>query len=221
MKIRHPVLVKVLGFAAAWLVRLWIGTLRYRYRPLGPNLDPNQPRFQGRYLYAFWHENILMPAYAYGRRDIWVLISQHADGQLIAETCRHLRFKAVRGSTTRGGIEAVRNMVRAGRFAHLAVTPDGPRGPRRRVQPGLVFLAAKTGLPIVPIGISFDRPWRMRSWDRFALPRPWTVSTCVTTAPIVVPPDVDKETLEAYRRAVEEALDLASETAERLTRKAA
>src|SRR5947209_11259838 len=107
MKIRHPFLIKALGFAAAWTVRLWIGTVRYRYRPLGPNMDPNQPSFKGRYIYAFWHENLIMPAYQYGRPDIWVLISQHADGQLIAETCRHLRFKAVRGSTTRGSVEAI------------------------------------------------------------------------------------------------------------------
>src|SRR5579863_5076309 len=107
MKIRHPALIKLFGFVVAWLVRLWIGTLRYRYRPLDANFDPHQPHFTGRYLYAFWHENILLPAYHYGRADIAVLISQHADGRLIAETCRHLRFQVVAGSTTRGGIEAV------------------------------------------------------------------------------------------------------------------
>ncbi|MGH7225533.1 MAG: lysophospholipid acyltransferase family protein, partial [Gemmataceae bacterium] len=156
MKIRHPLLIKAMGFAIGWLVRLWIGTLRYRYRPMGPNLDPNQPHFQGRYLYAFWHENILVPAYQYGRRDIHVLISEHADGQLIAEACRHLGFRVVRGSATRGGARAVRQMVRRSRSAHLAITPDGPRGPRRQVQPGVVYLAALTGLPIVPFGIAFE-----------------------------------------------------------------
>jgi lysophospholipid acyltransferase (LPLAT)-like uncharacterized protein len=221
MKFRHPILIKALGFAAAWTVRLWIGTVRYRYRPLGPNMDPNQPNFKGRYIYAFWHENLIMPAYQYGRPDIWVLISQHADGQLIAETCRHLRFKAVRGSTTRGSIEALRTMLKKGEKAHLAVTPDGPRGPRRQVQPGLVYLAARTGLPIVPIGFCFDRAWRLRSWDQFALPKPWSFSTCVTTELISVPADVDKEGLEKYRRVVEEALNLATETAESLLRHSA
>lgn len=221
MKIRHPLLIKAAGFAAAMTVRLWIGTVRYRYRPLGPNMDPNQEAFKGRYIYAFWHENLLMPAYQYGRPDIWVLISQHADGQLIAETCRHLRFKTVRGSTTRGSVEAVRTMLKKGENAHLAITPDGPRGPRRKVQPGIIYLAAKTGLPVVPIGFGFDRPWRLSSWDRFALPRPYTLSTCVTTDLIRIPPNVDKDNLEFFRLELEKALNLATDTAEGLMIKAA
>ncbi|HZY87825.1 MAG TPA: lysophospholipid acyltransferase family protein [Gemmataceae bacterium] len=221
MKIRQPWLIKALGFAVAWVVKLWIGTLRYRYRPLGPNMDPNQPNFDGRYIYAFWHENMLLLAYQYGRRDIRVLISQHADGQLIAEACRHLNFRAVRGSTTRGGAEAMRQMLRLAGGSHLAITPDGPRGPRRHVQPGLVYLAAKTGLPIVPIGIAFHRAWRMRSWDRFALPHPWSGAECVTAEPIRVPEDADKEQLEAFRLRVEDAMNRATATAESRARRAA
>src|SRR5437764_5478012 len=125
MKIRSPWLIKLAGFAAGWAVRLWVGTLRYRYRPLGPDLDPTRPGFRGRYIYVFWHENILLPAYQYGRRDIRVLISQHADGRLIAEAARHLGFRVVAGSTTRGGVEAVRRMLRLSRTSHLALTPDG------------------------------------------------------------------------------------------------
>jgi lysophospholipid acyltransferase (LPLAT)-like uncharacterized protein len=216
MKIRHPVLIKALGFAAAWIVRLWIGTLRYRYRPLGPSMDPRGRGFQGRYIYAFWHENILVPAYHYGRRDIHVLISKHADGQLIAEVVRHLGFRVVAGSTTRGGVEAIRRMVRLSRAAHIAITPDGPRGPRRRVQAGAVYLAARTGLPIVPFGIAMASPWRMRSWDRFALPRPWSKAACVTGQPIAVPGDLTREGLEAYRTLVEGRLAQLTELAEQM-----
>ncbi len=218
MKIRHPVLIKAIGFFVGWLVRLWIGTLRYRYRPLGANLDPNQPNFQGRYLYAFWHENILVPAYHYGRRDIHVLISEHADGQLIAEACRHLGFRVVRGSATRGGARAIRQMVRRSRSAHLAITPDGPRGPRRHVQPGVVYLAALTGLPIVPFGIAFARAWRMGSWDRFAVPWPWSAAVCVTAEPIHVPENIRRDQLEHYRMLVQNAMDAASDTAECIIR---
>ena len=216
MKVRHPWLIQALGFAVAWVVRLWVGTLRYRYRPLGPNLDPNQPGFRGRYLYAFWHEYILLPAYQYGRPDIWVLVSQHADGELIAQAIRHLRFRLVRGSTSRNGIEAVRRMLRLSRKGHLAITPDGPRGPRRQVQPGLIYLASRTGLPIVPMGLAFRRAWRMRSWDRFALPHPWSAASCVTTEPIHVPEGVGREQLEHYRLQVEEAMSRATQEAEKL-----
>jgi lysophospholipid acyltransferase (LPLAT)-like uncharacterized protein len=216
MKIRKKWMLDALGFFVAWLVRLWIGTLRYRYRPLGPNVDPNQAGFQGRYIYAFWHENLLLPAYHYGRRDIWVLISEHADGELIAKACRHLGFNVVRGSLTRGGVKALRSMLSLSRKGHLAFTPDGPRGPRRHLQPGLVYLASRTGLPIIPVGIAYQRAWRLRSWDRFALPWPWSAAWCVTTAPLHVPPDLDRDGLEEYRRRVEQALHEAGAEAERL-----
>lgn len=212
MKIRHPLLIKALGFVGAWALRLWIPTLRYSYRPVGPNLEPNQLAEGDRYIYAFWHENMLLLPYHYGRPDIWVLISRHADGRLIAEVCRRMSARVVEGSTTRGGIEAVRQMLRLAKGAHLALTPDGPRGPRRHVQPGLIYLAARTGLPIVPMGIGYDRPWRTRSWDRLAVPRPFSRACCVTAAPIAVPPEAD---LEVYRLRVEQALRWASETAEK------
>src|SRR5438270_12092479 len=111
MKLRHPLFIKAAGFAAAWAVRFWIGTLRYRYRPLGPWIVPTEPNLQGHYIYAFWHENLLLPAYHFSRPDVWVLISQHADGQLIAEACRNLSLRLVRGSTTRGGVQAMRQMI--------------------------------------------------------------------------------------------------------------
>jgi lysophospholipid acyltransferase (LPLAT)-like uncharacterized protein len=216
VKIRRPWAVKALGFAAACLVRLWLGTLRFRYRPLGPNIAPGWRGLDRRYIYAFWHEYLLLPAYQYGGAGVRVLVSGHADGRLIAEACRLLGFGTVRGSTTREAVAGLRELIRHGRCGHLSVTPDGPRGPRRRVQPGLVYLAAKTGLPIVPGGLAFGRAWRLRSWDRFALPHPWTTAACVTTEPIAVPPDVRKGQLEAYRLRVEEALATATAEAERV-----
>jgi lysophospholipid acyltransferase (LPLAT)-like uncharacterized protein len=206
MKIRRTWLIRLIAFIGAYIVRLWISTLRYRYQPLGPNVEPTQPGLHERYLYAFWHENLVLLAYHYARPDVYVLISQHADGELIAEICRRLGFSLVRGSTSRGGVEAVRQMLRVGDGAHLAITPDGPRGPRRHVQLGLVYLAARTGMPIVPIGIGFHQPWRTQSWDRFVLPRPWSVATCVTAPPVTVPTDADKEQLEEFRRRVEETM---------------
>jgi lysophospholipid acyltransferase (LPLAT)-like uncharacterized protein len=215
MKIRRPALIKAAGFAGAWLVRGWMGTLRCRYRALGPEVEPHRVIDGRRFIYAMWHENLLLPAYCYARANVRVLVSQHADGQLLAEVCRHLRIPVIRGSTTRGGVEAVRRMLRAGREAHLAMTPDGPRGPRRQVQPGLVYLAARTGLPVVPVGVGYDRPWRLRSWDRFAVPRPWSRANCVTAEPITVPADADREELERYRLRVEDALGRVGRAAER------
>jgi lysophospholipid acyltransferase (LPLAT)-like uncharacterized protein len=216
MKIRHPWLIKALGFAGAWMVRLWITTLRYRHYAIGSSALPDHPQLRSRYIYAFWHENMLLPAYHCARPDVSVLISQHADGELIATVCQELGFRVIRGSSTRGGTEALRQMLRAARRgAHLALTPDGPRGPRRQVQAGVIYLAAKTGLPIIASGIGFQNPWRLRSWDRFVLPRPWCRATLVTADPIAIPADLDTEGLEHYRQLVEEALRKVSETAER------
>src|SRR5262249_38993092 len=205
MKLRNPWLIAWLGLVVAWLVRLWFGTVPYHFRSIKEGVAPHDPQLSTRYIYAFWHENLLVIAGRHRRRDIRVLISRHADGELIAEACRHLGFSLVRGSTTRHAVEALRQMLRGGDSAHLAITPDGPRGPRRRVQPGIVYLASRTGMPIVPAGIAYDRPWRMRSWDRFALPRPFSRAVCVLDEPIVVPPDCDGEQLEVWPQRAQQA----------------
>jgi lysophospholipid acyltransferase (LPLAT)-like uncharacterized protein len=214
MKIRRPWLIWLVAFFGAWLVRLWVWTVRYRYYHFGPDVRPQHLVPGERYIYAFWHEFILMPAYYYGQPDILVLISQHADGELIAQVCRHLGFGLVRGSTTRGGVEAVRRMLQSGKAAHLAITPDGPRGPRRQLHAGLIYVAARTGLPIVPIGFGFQHAWRTKSWDQFAIPRPWSLAICVTGTPISVPADAEKDQLEHYCQLVETAMAQATRVAE-------
>jgi hypothetical protein len=120
----------------------------------------------------------------------------------------------VAGSSTRGGVRAVKQMLQLGRHSHLAITPDGPRGPRRQLQPGLVYLASRTGLGVVPIGVGLDRPWRLRSWDRFAIPRPWSRGTAVIGAPLRVPPDLSAAQLEPYRQSIEAELQRVSALAE-------
>ena len=206
MKIRSRWLIRLTALLGTCLVRLLVGTLRFRYYSVGPIKNPYKIPPSERYISIFWHENLLLPAYQFARPDILVLISQHADGQLIAEICQALGFSVARGSTTRGGAEALRQMLRAAGKSHLAITPDGPRGPRRQVQPGVIYLAARTGIPIVPMGIGYDRPWRMKSWDRFAVPRPWSKARCILGQQVMVPDNANREQLEAYRRHVEVAL---------------
>jgi lysophospholipid acyltransferase (LPLAT)-like uncharacterized protein len=157
---------------------------------------------------------MLLPAYHYGGVTARVLTSEHADGQLITEVIQRLGFGVVRGSTTRGGVKAVLRLLDL-HDTHLAITPDGPRGPRRQVQPGLVYLSSRLGLPIVPSGFAYERPWRMKSWDRFAVPRPFTRARCVTSNPILVPPGAERDLLEQYRLYVEQQLLDVTEQAER------
>jgi lysophospholipid acyltransferase (LPLAT)-like uncharacterized protein len=206
MKIRHPALIKAGGFAAAMVIRSLVSTYRFRKRFLDPASDPHLPGQTERFLYAFWHEDLLVPSYRYGWTPTKVLISQHADGELIAQTCRHLGLGVVRGSTTRGGVGALRELLALKGQKHLVVTPDGPRGPRRRVQPGLTFLASRTGLPIVPCGFGYRRAWRLNTWDRFAAPLPFSPVVMVAGEPIRLGPDLGRDALERERIRVETAM---------------
>jgi lysophospholipid acyltransferase (LPLAT)-like uncharacterized protein len=215
MRIRHPRLVAAAARLCAWVVWVWIRLLRHRYVALGEAWHPDALPEGARFIYAFWHENLLLPLYYAPRMTINVLVSQHADGELIATVCKHLGMGVFRGSTTRGGVEAVRQIVRDN-HAHLAFTPDGPRGPRRKVQPGLIYLAARTGLPIVPAGFGCGSGWRLRSWDRMILPKPLTRALCLTGFAIHVPADIDRDQLESYRRLVENALEEISEVAQQM-----
>jgi lysophospholipid acyltransferase (LPLAT)-like uncharacterized protein len=215
MKIRHPGLIKGMGWLGAWVIRGWVGTLRFRYCQLGPDVRPKRRGLNEKFIYVFWHENLLPAAYWWRRCGAHVLISEHADGQLIAEVCKHLGFGVVAGSSTRGGVRAIKRMIQLGQQTHLAITPDGPRGPRRHLQPGLVYLASRTGMAVVPLGIGLHRAWRLGSWDRFVLPRPWRRGRAVIGEPIHVPPDIGSNQLESHRQHIEAILEQVSELAER------
>src|SRR5262245_55386841 len=199
----------------AWTVRRLVGTSRFHFRYADPLVNPAVARREGRrYIYAFYHEVMLFPAYYWAWPEMQILISDHRDGELITQVVSRLGFGVVRGSTTRGGARALREMAHRVDRGHLCVTPDGPKGPRRHVHQGLAYLASRTGLPIVSAGMAFRRPWRARSWDRFAVPRPFSAAACVTPAPVVVPPDADRDAIEAARAEVERRMKEATLEAE-------
>ena len=216
MKIRNKHLVRAAGWSAAQLARGLVRTVRLEYRSLGPVVAPVTAVPPGpRYLYTSWHENLLVPAVRFGHPDIAVLISSHADGQLLAELIRAVGMGMVFGSSTRGGVEAVRQLIGDGGRRHLIITLDGPRGPRRVVQPGAVYVASRAGMQVVPTGLGFDRPWRARSWDRFAVPRPCARAKLLFGEPITVPPGLRTAELEVYRMTVQHEMDRLAAAAER------
>jgi lysophospholipid acyltransferase (LPLAT)-like uncharacterized protein len=218
MKLRHPTLIRLVALLAALVVRAWMGTLRVRLVFRGGRVHPADPRRE-RFIYAFWHESLLAPTVRKTR--IRILISQHADGEFIAQVCRFLGYGVVRGSSTRGGSLALLDLIDAGGRSHLGVTPDGPRGPRRQLKVGVIYLASRTGLAIVPIGIGYSRAWRFRSWDRFALPVPFSTLVGVLGEELRVPAGLDRDGLERYRKLVEErCLAATAEAAARAARMA-
>ena len=158
-------------------------------------------------IYAFWHGRMLIFTYSHRKQKIHVLISQHKDGEFIARIIRNLGFVSVRGSTTRGGPKALFEMCKktASGF-DVAITPDGPKGPGFQVHPGIVYIAQRTGMPMVPITNSAENRWNLSSWDRFLIPKPFSKTVIMLGEPIYVPVECTSEELEEKRKELEKQL---------------
>ncbi len=141
------------------------------------------------FILAFWHRYLILMRYAYRGTRMSVLVSQSWDGELTSQTLAHLGIDTSRGSSSRGGAAALRDLLRRARSgSDLAFTPDGPKGPRCRVQPGVIVAAAMTGLPIQPVAIGATRRKLLRSWDKMLLPLPGARVDVVFGEPLVVAP---------------------------------
>ena len=152
----------------------------------------------------FWHGRILLAAPIYTGKGLHILISRHGDGEIIANIMKLFGFFLVRGSSSKGGKEALREMVHLARDnKDLAITPDGPRGPLEEVKPGVAQLARITGRPVIPLGFSASPCWRLLSWDRFMLPYPFSRGVFVWGEPVFYQ---EKEDIETFRLRIELAL---------------
>lgn len=194
------------------LVRLVLGSIRYRW--CGPGLSCPGPRGEASCIYVLWHQRLLGFIFTHRHTNARALISQHADGDLISATIERLGFKPIRGSSTRGGMRALRELIADGRDGFdYGIVPDGPRGPCFEFKPGALFLASQTGLPIVPITISFARCWKARSWDRFIVPRPFTRAVIHVGEEVHVPAELGDEDLASWQRELGKRLnDMTVET---------
>ena len=217
MKIRDPRTIRRVAAAGAAFGRGLCRTLSFAYRPLTSYMANDRPDLLGgaRFVYATWHEYVFIPTWLYSQADTTWLIGQHADGEIAAQISLKLGASVVRGSSTRGGTAALLRLLRQpDATRHLGITVDGPKGPRRQFQFGAVYLASRTGLPIVPIGVGFGRCWRARSWDRFAVPYPFSRVRCVSLHPVHVPPGLGADELEPYRQQAEAVQSHATAVAE-------
>ncbi len=219
MKLSHPVAIKSAALLGSTVLKLWLSTLSCKTLLLDPAVDA--ARVDPPKLYLFWHEMMLLPAYLFARTCTSTLISQHRDGELITQIIRLMGGRAIRGSTNRAGMSALRQLMRSSKASHLAITPDGPRGPRRYVHIGSIFLASRAQLKIVPCGFAYGDNWRVHSWDRLALPVPGQTARSVFGVPISVPQDIDRVEMDVYREQVQQAMDDCQRQAEELACKAA
>ena len=174
--------MKIEGRPARWLIavgfrllQLWVRTLRYeiddRAGVIGKPVDQN-------YIGALWHNRLLIFPFVlrrfFSNRRGAALISASRDGDLLADAIARFDFDVVRGSSSRLGASAIlqlTNVLASGR--DVVITPDGPRGPAYELGPGIIFLAQKSGAAVLPVNMEYSSCWRLKSWDRFVLPRPF------------------------------------------------
>jgi hypothetical protein len=170
------------------------------------------------FILAYWHGRIMMMPYCWRRGvPFRMLASNHPDGQLIARTVRHLGIDSIAGSTSRGGVGAMRAILKSLESGvYVGFTPDGPRGPRMRVKLGVIQAARLSGMPILPCAVAVKGRRVLSSWDRFIVAWPFTRGVFIWDEPITVARDASESDIEAARQLVEERLNAITAQADRL-----
>ncbi|MGH9476866.1 MAG: lysophospholipid acyltransferase family protein [Terriglobales bacterium] len=190
-----PPLLRALGRTWRWELPLGV--------PEGAFTSPPQPA-----VYVFWHQCLLPIAWFARDRGFGVLISQHFDGEIIAQVAGRLGYRLFRGSSTRGGPDALQAMQDAlARGKPIALTVDGPRGPAFTAKGGAIQLAKATGTPIYALDVAPQQAWRLRSWDRLQIPKPGARLRGMWAGPLRVPGDADTEQMEQLRLEMEGMLN--------------
>ena len=235
MKIRNPTLNRLLARLAAWALIAWLRTCRVEVaaaagsspfagrlgepgrattsRRLGRQArDEGAPHLHG--FFPFWHEWIVPYVFARPHASMAGLISRHRDGGYLADAMTAAGLKTVRGSTSRGGAAAVKQILAECDAWDVGITPDGPRGPRRRLKAGVAFLASRTGRPVVPTAVACESAWVVKgSWTDMVLPKPFSRIVFCGGPPIFVPPRADKAELADWCLRIEEAIAVQEERA--------
>lgn len=204
---------RVLCWVGAQYIRLvW---LTGRWRVVRGEVPKAYWRRGEPFILAFWHGRLLMMPYCWDRtRPIHMLISQHRDGRLISHTVSHFGIHTVAGSSSKGGLEALRAMLKRLKAGEcVGITPDGPRGPRMRASEGVAAVARLSGVPVIPATYAVNRRRLLRSWDRFLVAWPFARGAIVWGEPIKVSREDD---LDAARLAVEASLNAITAEADAL-----
>lgn len=171
--------------------KLAAGFLRLLKLTLGFEIINRNPDEQ-KCIYMFWHRNLLLLCLHRIGSPVAVVISASKDGELIAGPVKELGFIPVRGSSSRQGAKALKEMIQHGRRRQLAITPDGPKGPPKSIHPGVFQIALLAKIPIIPISANVNREWVFNSWDRFRVPKPFAKIKVIYGKPFYVE---DKESI--------------------------
>jgi lysophospholipid acyltransferase (LPLAT)-like uncharacterized protein len=207
VRIRSPLLVKLSGVLFAYAMRALFWTLQLDVRT-ARRANPYAPSGPARFIYAVWHDSIIMAAFGGKHTGTVALTSHHRDGAFVANVLLAIGVPAVRGSTSNGGGRALRALLTTERGSHVVMTPDGPRGPRRRMSRGTVFLASRSGRAIVPTAFSCEKPWSIRgSWTELVIPRPFSRVVLLAGEPVEVPTELSRGQLTEYVARIQTQMD--------------
>ena len=200
-------LVAALGPSLAyWVIRLLGWTMRLE------EVHPEIPRSfwekEMPSLTAFWHGRLLMMPLIYRGKKVSILVSPHRDGQVVGKALQRFGFHTIPGSTYRKGFSGFKQMIKAHQNgSDIGIVPDGPRGPRQQVQLGVIELAKKVGVPIVPVSFGASKGIFFNTWDRFLLPCPFSKGVFIWGEPVYVDPHGDKTHLEERKIFLEKRLN--------------
>ena len=214
MKNTHPFIRRTFGFLGTTFLRSLIGTIDFKWAFYDPEIDPSVTK--RKYVLMFWHEHILGPLFFRRHCPVTMLLSEHGDAELVSQAAQFLGMKCIRGSSSRGGVAALKQFaqLKDQDIDILAFTPDGPQGPYRHLQMGAFFVASQLQLPIVLLGIGYNRPWRMSSWDRFVIPKPFSRGRIISSPMFTIPKRLSRDDKEHYRQKFETLLTQLTEEAE-------
>ena len=212
MRITNPFIRRAFGFFGTTFFRSLMGTIDFKWAFYDPEIDPYIGKRQ--YVLMFWHEHILAPLFLRRHNAVTMLLSPSNDAEFVSQAAQFLGMECIRGSSSRGAVSALKQFMQLKDHGALVFTPDGPQGPYRQLAPGAIFLASKLQLPIVLFGIGYDRPWRMSSWDRFAVPRPFSRGRIISSPRFSIPKHLSRDDLEHYRQKFETLLTQLTDEAE-------
>jgi lysophospholipid acyltransferase (LPLAT)-like uncharacterized protein len=206
--------VKLLSFLGYVFVNLIIKTMRFEY--IGREHEKSG-MLEGKGILSVWHNRLLMFCYIYRNRDdCYAMISQSRDGELVSRFVGHMGFHPVRGSSSRGGKAALKSLAKSLiQGGYVTITPDGPRGPRYRVQRGVIYLSKFSGARIVPAAYNASRKKVFNSWDRFIFPLPFSRIVVIYGEPVFVPENANLKIIEQKRLELERKLTEITEAADR------
>lgn len=199
MRIRSRWLTRFAVRSILFLMRGLFKTCRKEYYAIDPNTNAYEDVGEARHLYCIWHDQIVMVLFSGQPQRAAGLVSKHQDGGYVADVMELRGIKPVRGSTKRGGAEALRQLIGLVKNHHVTITPDGPRGPRREIKPGIVFLASHSGRKIVPTAFYCRKFWAIKgNWTDMMIPKPFTRIVALGGQPLEVPANLSREGLAEY-----------------------